>query len=227
MNAEYYVFPQGSPEWRAIRLGLVTASNIGKLITPTGKPAKNQGVTEYAQKLAAERVNEFADEMPTTFQMNRGHFEEILARDLYSREFAPVTEVGFVTNKIGGVLVGASPDGLVGDDGGIEIKSRLGKFQIATFLNNEVPPEYMLQIQFNLMVTGRDWWDFVQYSNGMRLFVKRVFPNPAAIGLIESVIAPFEEKVCGMVAGYVERSKDFPLAERVPFMDDDENGGIE
>jgi predicted phage-related endonuclease len=82
-----------------------------------------------------------------------------------------------VTNDDHGFVIGYSPDGLVDDDGLIECKSRRQKFQVETILADRVPEEYMLQIQTGLLVTGREWLDFVSYCAGLPMFIKRVFPD--------------------------------------------------
>jgi hypothetical protein len=111
--------------------------------------------------------------------MLRGQEDEIEARAALRQHYAPVTETGFVTNDRWGFTIGYSPDGLVGDDGLIECKSRASKYQIQTIAENEVPaPDYMIQLQTGLLVTERKWIDFVSYSGGLPMFVKRVEPDP-------------------------------------------------
>ena len=111
--------------------------------------------------------------------MLRGEWDEVEARIKYREHFGPVTECGFITNDDNGFVIGYSPDGLVGDDGLIECKSRRQRFQVKTISADQVPAEYMLQLQTGLLVTGRQWIDFVSYCGGMPMYVKRVFPDAA------------------------------------------------
>ena len=217
----YYDIEQGTEEWYKVRLGIPTASVISSLITATGKIANNQTVKNYALELASQRITKYIEESYQSFDMMRGHFQEEIARDIYSENITPVKECGFITREFEDFVVGASPDGLVGEDGGIEIKSRLGKFQVSTIINNEVPKEYMDQIQACLFVSGREWWDFIQYSNGMPLFIKRVKPDLERFELYKEALIKFEEMVKGYVAQYFKNSKGLLETERVDFMKDD------
>ncbi|MGL4635419.1 MAG: YqaJ viral recombinase family protein, partial [Beijerinckiaceae bacterium] len=117
------------------------------------------------------------------------------ARDLYTKRYAPVEEVGFVTNDQWGFTLGYSPDGLVGEDGLIEIKSRRQKFQVQAIATGEVPDDYSLQLQTGLLVTGRQWVDFISYSGGLPMFVKRVLPDADMQAAIISAAEEFEEKI--------------------------------
>ena len=185
---------QGSDEWLKKRLGMVTASQIDILVTPKGKVSTGKTVDQFACKIAAERQFAFIEDNYQSFDMMRGHYQEEIARDIYNDAFDEVDKVGIVTRKLNGFNIGASPDGIVGRDGGIEIKSRIPKFQVQTIVADEVPDEYMNQIQMTLIVTGRKWWDYVQYSNGMPLFVKRVLPDTDRQQKIINALIAFESK---------------------------------
>ena len=178
MKREYiFELQQGSDEWLQARCGVVTASVVKQLLTPQGKVAKNATSRSLVYEIAAQRLTGHVEESYISYDMERGKIQEEFARDAYSEVYAPVQECGFITLEDEGIKIGASPDGLVGEDGGIEIKSRLAKFQVSTITNGGVPSEYMCQIQTTLLVSGREWWDFVQYSNGMPLYVERVYPD--------------------------------------------------
>jgi len=117
--------------------------------------------------------------------MERGHLEEVEARIKYANEYEDVSECGFVINRSLGFPVGFSPDGLIGDLGMMENKSRDPKFQMQTIIehiadenDDVIPREYMLQVQTGLWVTGRQWCDFTSYSNGFNMLVIRVLPIP-------------------------------------------------
>ena len=134
--------------------------------------------------------------------MLRGQEDEIYAREAYREHFAPVVETGFVTNDQWGFTIGYSPDGLVGSDGLIEIKSRAGKYQVQTIALDEVPDDYMIQIQTALLVTGREWIDFVSYCGGLPMFVKRVEPDPDFHEAIIAAATGFEERVADIMQDY-------------------------
>ena len=114
---------------------------------------------------------------------------ETMSKDL-PREIAP------------GVTIGCSPDGLVGEIGGIEIKSRKPKIQVNTILSGEVPGENIMQIQTCLLVTGRAWWDYVSYSGGLPLVVIRCLPDIALHAQIIAACVEAEAKIKDMHAAY-------------------------
>ena len=187
---------QGSDEWLAQRCGLLTASEMNKIITAkTLKVADNGDSRAHVFELLFQRLTGFVEPQYVSDAMLRGQEDEIYARAVYEEHFAPVQQVGFITNDQWGFTIGYSPDGLVGDDGLIECKSRAGKYQVQTIANNEVPVEYMLQLQTGLLVTGRKWIDFISYSGGLPMFVKRVEPDLLMQGAILAAATAFEAKV--------------------------------
>jgi len=193
---------QGSDEWLAARCGLLTASEMKLILTPTGKVANNDKTRAHAYELAFQRITNFVEPQYVSDAMLRGQEDEIYARAAYADNYAPVTETGFITSDAWGFTIGYSPDGLVGDDGLIECKSRAGKYQVQTIACNEVPDEYMLQLQTGLLVTQREWIDFISYSGGLPMFVKRVEPD---LELQEAIIAAataFETRVAEVIQQY-------------------------
>ncbi len=193
---------QGSEEWKAARTGILTASEAKLILTPTGKIANNDRVRAHVWEIAAQRITRYVDPHYVGEDMLRGKDEEILARDLYDATYEPVDEVGFITSDDLGFVIGYSPDGLVGIDGLIEVKSRRQRFQFETIATREVPEEYMLQIQTGLLVTGRKWCDFLSYSGGMSMFTKRVFPNPEMQEAIVKAATAFEASVRNRIEDY-------------------------
>ena len=208
---------QGSAEWHDARRGIVTASVVGKLITPTLKVAENDTSRGLTNQLAAERITGWTDETPMNSDMWRGVESEPIARDLYSRHHAPATEVGFMRRDEDGWTLGYSPDGLVGDDGLIEIKAPRAKTHLRTILTDEVPAHYMAQCQAGLLVSGREWIDFVSFVGGMPLFVKRVMPHYLWFEAITAACVAFEANVAQIVADYEDRVADMPQTERIDF----------
>lgn len=187
---------QGTEEWLQQRCGLLTASEMRHCLTvKTLKVADNDKTRAHIWELLFQRLTGFVEPHYVNDDMLRGHDDEIEARGQYAKHYAPVEEVGFITNDQWGFMLGYSPDGLVGDDGLIECKSRRGKFQVQTIAENEVPEEYVLQLQTGLLVTGRKWIDFISYSGGLPMFVKRVEPDPLIQGAILTAATVFELKL--------------------------------
>lgn len=186
---------QGSDEWLQQRCGLLTASEMKLIITPTLKVADNDKTRAHVFELLFQRLTGFMEPQYVSDAMLRGQGDEIYARAAYEEHFAPVQQVGFITNDKWGFTIGYSPDGLVGDDGLIECKSRAGKYQVQTIASNEVPAEYMVQLQTGMLVTERPWIDFISYSGGLPMFVKRVEADPLIQGAILAAATAFEAKV--------------------------------
>jgi len=212
----YEDLEQGTPEWLAARAGIVTASVVGQLVTAkTVKPAANDYSRALTATLVAERITGHVEPIHESADMLRGTLDEPYARDLYSEHYAPATEVGFIVRDDWGFRLGYSPDGLVGDDGLIEIKSRRQKKQLATILADEVPLENMAQIQCGLLVTGREWLDYVSYCGGMPLYVTRVLPDPKWHAAIIDAVTIFEETAAQMLEAYAVAVDGSPLTERI------------
>lgn len=212
---------QGTDEWYEQRRGLVTASVVGQLVTTkTMKAANNETSRGLTRHLAAERITGYVEPSFTSRDMERGKLDEPYARALYSETYSEAREVGFMTRDDWGFTIGYSPDGLVGDDGLIEIKSRAQKKQLEAFLTDEVPAENMAQIQCGLLVSGREWLDYVSYCGGMPLFVKRVFPYEPWRAAILSAVEQFETNAAEMISTFGARSAGAPVAERIDHFED-------
>ncbi len=207
-------FEQGSGEWAARRCGMLTASEMELIITPTLKIANNDKQRSHLYELLAQRNSGYVEPQYVSDAMLRGENEEIAARELYSEKYAPVQICAFVTNDRFGFNIGYSPDGLVGDDGLIEIKSRRQKFQAQTIIEGILPPEFSLQIQTGLLVTERKYCDFISYSNGMPMFVLRVEPDLKVQEAIVDAAAAFEERLAENLAAYRVLAGKFYPTER-------------
>lgn len=215
-----HMFPemdQGSEAWHDARRGIVTASVVGKLLTPTLKVADNDTSRGITATLAAERVAGFTEDTAMTRDMTRGAWSEPYARDLYSGYYQQAVEVGFMVREEDGWTLGYSPDGLVGDDGLIEIKAPRSKTHMLTAISDEVPPHYMAQCQAGLLVSGRKWLDFVSYVGGMHIYIKRVTPDPDWFAAIEQACQAFETNAAALVDTYRKRVDGFPVAPRIDF----------
>lgn len=193
---------QGSDEWLQQRCGLLTASEMKLILTPTLKLANNDKTRAHVFEIAAQRITQYVEPHYVSDDMIRGHDDEIEARELYSKHYAPVDQVGFITNDKLGFVIGCSPDGLVGADGGIECKSRRQKFQIQTIAGREVPDDFIIQVQSELFVTERRWFDFISYSGGLPMAVIRVEPDPEYQAAIRAAAIEFEQRVNDVIADY-------------------------
>lgn len=211
----YAELEQGSESWLAARCGLLTASTIGKLITTTTlKVADNETSRGLNLQLAAERITGHVDFVYPTADMQRGTDDEPFARDAYAEHFAPVEQVGFMVRDFGGYKIGFSPDGLVGDDGLIEIKSRRPKEHLKTVLKGLPPLENMAQLQAGLLVSGRSFIDYVSYSAGLPLWVKRVYPDDRWLDAISAAAETFEINVTNIVNNFNTATHGLPATER-------------
>lgn len=162
---------QGTPEWYAARCGIPTSSCFDKLLCIDGKASKQ--ATKYLYQLAGETI---IGVMPESYQneaMLRGKIMEAEARELYCLITGEeVQEVGFCLAD----GYGASPDGLVGDKGLLEIKCPNLATHVGYLIDNKLPADYFQQVQGQLFVTGREWCDFMSYYPGLKpllIHVKR------------------------------------------------------
>lgn len=196
---------QGTDEWLKVRCGILTASLIGKLLTKSCKDlADNETSRRVVFDILSQRINGIADENFQTYAMQRGHEDEMEAKVLYAQNIAPVSEIGFMTNDKWGFTLGYSPDGLVGDDGLLECKSRLSVLQMQTICDQEPPLEFRAQLQTGLLVSERDWIDFISFPamGGGKMMVKRVYADEFLQALILQAASVFEAKVSEYLRAY-------------------------
>jgi len=212
---------QGSDEWLEQRRGIVTASVVGQLVTPsTRKPANNDASRGITAQLVAERITGYTDPSYINDDMLRGIEDEPRARDLYAEFYKrTVTETGFLLRKEDTWQLGYSPDGLVGDDGLIEIKAPRAKTHLRTILSGEVPAQYMAQCQAGLLVSGRAWIDFISFSGGMPMWHTRVLPDPAWQDAIVAACEQFEATATEMAAAYEAKTEGLPATERIIYQE--------
>lgn len=189
---------QGTPEWFAIRIGKVTASRVAdvgaKTKTGWGASRANYMAELIAERLTGEVVPSF---MSTAMQW--GTEMEPLARDAYEfRTDATVETVGFVAHP-SILMSGASPDGLVGFDGLIEIKCPNTATHIDTLMGDSIASKYETQMQWQMACTGRKWCDFVSFDprmpESMRLFIRRVNRDDKRISELELLVCDFLEEI--------------------------------
>jgi len=208
---------QGSDEWLQARCGLLTASEVHKIVTPTLKVANNDKTRAHVYELLAQRITNYVEPHYVSDDMLRGHSDEVDARIKYSEKCAGVQDGGFITNDKWGFTIGYSPDGLVGSDGLIETKSRVQKYQVQTIIEHvaldaagSIPADYVLQVQTGLMVSERQWLDFISYSGGLPMVVIRVYPDPVIQEAIITAAAEFEAKIAERMALYRDAMASYP-----------------
>ncbi|WP_421565606.1 lambda exonuclease family protein [Ochrobactrum sp. EDr1-4] len=194
---------QGSPEWFAARLGRVTASRVADVIakTKTGYGASRKN---YLAELVLERLTGKAEEGFTSSAMQWGTDNEPDARSEYQFEKnTKVVQVGFVDHPHI-AMTGASPDGLVGDDGLLEIKCPNSATHLDTLRTNTISSRYITQMNWQMACTGRQWCDFVSFDprfpEHMRLFVKRHHRVDADIRALEIDVTLFIKEVDEAIA---------------------------
>ena len=187
-------FPQGSEEWAQARCGRATASEFSSVL------AKGQGKmrTAYLRRLVAERLTGKPTEGYKNAHMERGQEQEQFARAAYEiKTNSIVDKVGFIQHE--SLMLGCSPDGFVGIDGGVEIKSVIPTVQLETILTGGYPSEHRAQIQGNLWLSGRAWWDFCSFSEdlpeNLRTYVFRVLPDAKYIVQLEAEVTVFLREV--------------------------------
>jgi putative phage-type endonuclease len=185
---------QRSPEWFAARLGKVTASRVADIIAKT-KTGYSTSRENYMAQLICERMTNTQAESFTNSAMQWGTETEPLARAAYeAAKDVLVDEVGLIDHPYV-QRSGASPDGLVGDDGVLEIKCPNTATHFDTLLKGEMPSKYIPQVQWQMACTGRKWCDFVSFDprvdDGLKLFVVRIQRDSEYIKMLEDEVIKF------------------------------------
>lgn len=205
---------QGTQEWLQARCGLLTASQMKLVLTPGRlKPADNDKSRAHLYELLAQRVTQYVEPSFIGDEMLRGEVDEVDALEIYGENYGEIERVGFITNDRWGFLLGYSPDALVGIDGLVEVKSRRGKYQVQTILSNAMPDDYLLQVQTGLLVSERQWLDFVSFSAGLPMLTLRIYPDPVIHAAIVEAAAAFNVRLDEEYQRIVEAmsSPDFRL----------------
>lgn len=194
---------QRTPEWMQSRLGRVTASRIADLMART-KSGYSASRDNYRAQLVAERLTGAQEAGFVNAAMHHGIDQELIARECYAfHAGVSVIECGFFNHPTI-AMAGASPDGLVGDDGLVEIKCPNTATHIATLRGAPIADKYVKQMQFQLACTGRRWCDYVSFDPRMpvemQLHCVRVERDDAAIAEIEAAVTAFLAEVDAEVA---------------------------
>ncbi|WP_102830552.1 lambda exonuclease family protein [Bartonella bovis] len=193
---------QRTPEWFQARLGKVTASNIDSIVSKTNKGSPTSKYEEYKIKLITERLTGKTVSSYETSAMRWGREHEDRAIEEYSfRRGVIVTRCGFIPHPTI-EMAGASPDGLVGDEGLVEVKCPQPGTHMFFLRTGKIKPEYILQMQFQMACTGRKWCDFVSYDPllkkkliGFRVKIQRVVRDDEQIELINKAVETFLEEI--------------------------------
>lgn len=195
---------QRTEEWFAERAGKVTASCIAKVMArlKDGKPGAER--TNYHAQLVTERLTGLPTEGYSNAAMQWGIDTEAQARASYAMEVGIVpVEIGFVPHPTI-AYSGASPDGLVGNDGLVELKCPNTATHIATLSGANIDRKYLLQMQWQMVCSGRAWCDFVSFDprlpDAMQLHRQRVKRDDALIAEIESEVIKFLAEVAATVS---------------------------
>jgi putative phage-type endonuclease len=202
---------QGTAEWFEARRGKATASRMGDVTAKT-KKGWGAGRDKYMAQLIGERLTGLSTSSYVSPAMRWGTENEAEARrayDFYSSDGAMVTTDGFTPHP-SIAMSGASVDGLVGERGLVEIKCPEIATHITTLLTEEIDDDYVLQMQWQMDCTGRDWCDFVSYDPRLpeqyRLFVKRVMRDDAVIMSlrvqVELFLSDLDEKLASLAKSY-------------------------
>lgn len=181
---------QNSPEWLETRLGIVTASQAKRIITPQGRLSKSRDA--YLAELLAEwALGEPVKQFTGDYWVERGNALEDDAFRYYAFHTDQEPEkIGFVYRDAS-KLCGCSPDGLVGDDGLLELKVPMSSTHLLYLARGVCPSEYVMQCQFQLFITGRSWVDFCSFHPELPPFIFRVMPDPMIQESLEDHIHDF------------------------------------
>lgn len=187
---------QGSEAWFMARMGIPTSSQFSTVMAKGkgGEPSKTRAT--YMRKLAGEILTGKPMESFGNAHTERGHEMEPEARNTYSfmRDCEPQL-VGFIRNG----AKGCSPDSLVGNDGLLEIKTKLPHLQIEALEWQRVPPEHRAQCQGALWVSEREWIDFVSYWPGLPLLVAREYRDEEYIAGLAAAVDQFNDELAALV----------------------------
>ena len=189
---------QGTAEWLDLRLGRATASRFKDILSTLKSGAESSGRRNYRAELTAERLTHAPIERYKSAAMQWGNDTEDLARTMYMlRTGNPVEQVGFMQHDT--IMAGASPDGLTGFDGTIEIKCYELANHIAALKSGKMPPEHMAQVQGQLWLSGRKWCDFISFApelpDNAQLFIQRIARDDEYIEKLEAEVVKFLDEV--------------------------------
>lgn len=195
-DLQIFTCPQGSEDWYACRLGIPTASMFATVMASGKGGGESLTRKTYLMKLAGEKLTGEPMENYSNGYMERGKDQEDEARQRYAfeQEVAPQI-VGFLRRGD----MGCSPDSLIGDRGGLEIKTKAAHLHIEALLRDDIPPEHRAQLQGFLLVTERDWIDLGIYCRKLPLVTRRVVPDREYIANLKGEIDRFNDELAVLV----------------------------
>lgn len=192
--------PQGTPEWFAVRRGIPTSSQFATIMAKgkkAGEPSKTRKT--YLYKLAGERLTGEPMDSFTNGHMGRGHTMEPEARQFYAfMQDAEPQLVGFITSG----PKGCSPDSLIGNDGMLEIKTKLPHLMLEAHERGEFPPEHRAQCQGQLWIAEREWVDLICYWPRMKPLIVRAYRDEGYIAELAAEVDRFNDELDALVAKY-------------------------
>lgn len=207
MTIEYfYDLGQNSDAWLKMRRGILTASNIMKILTPAKLEISK--ATGYLHTFCRQSL----DEMPfghfSTRHTDRGHIEESLALQVYEAKHGGLKRCGFVLNTLHGYKIGCSPDALIGDDGGVQVKSFTPDVQFGNIVEDKIHNDDMLQSQMELFVTQRKYWRMIYQSSGTEQMITDILPIDKYQVAIKAACDNFYERFAETMAKYRAKITD-------------------
>lgn len=188
---------QGSPEWFALRAGIPTASNFDKIITSKGEPSKQ--AQKYMYQLAGERILGTCEQGYTNHHMERGKIVEEEARQYYELVNDVLVEQVGLCYKNDKRRFSCSPDGIIGSQGGLEIKCPTIAVHVEYLKGNKLPTTYFQQVQGSLYVCEVDYWDFLSYYPGLKKLEIRIDPDFKFHRMLESRLNEFCDQLDELV----------------------------
>lgn len=201
---------QGSEAWFECRLGIPTASEFATVMAKGKEGGASKTRKTYMLKLAGEILTGEPMTSYSNAYMERGKAMEDEAREAYAFiHDADIRRVGFIRNGD----KGGSPDSLVGENGGLEIKTAEPHIQIERILRDDLPPEHKAQVQGNIWVSEREWWDFVSYWPSLPLMTKRVYRDDVYIKALADAVDRFNDELAQTVE-HIRRYADPDKLER-------------
>lgn len=197
MTAIIFDCEQGSEAWYACRSGIPTASEFATVMASGKDGGDSKTRRTYMLKLAGELITGEVADSYSNGHMERGKAMEDEARDLYEFTYnVDLQRVGFIRNG----MKGCSPDSLIGNDGMVEIKTKLPHLLAETILRDKFPAEHVAQCQGGLWVAEREWIDISVYWPKMPQFVKRAYRDEAYIKELSAAVDKFNDELHEVVA---------------------------
>ncbi len=194
---------QGTPEWLEARMGVPTASEMDKLVSPLGKVREGKGVESYVALKLAEKWRGYPLPSFSGGAAEQGSLRESDAIPWLEMHLqTDVRRVGFITTDDGNC--GCSPDGLLPDGSGLEVKCPQANTHVGYILDGTIPDEYVAQVQTGIYVTGAKSWTFLSYSPGFPSLLLVVKPDPKIQDAIARAVADFSARLAEGWARLIE-----------------------